>query len=122
MSYDIDLEIDTGGPERHIVQEFNITYNVAAMLNRALDGWPGNKYPGTQSEVHSFQHLHGWKAGAAYVPLLIAYYFLTDPNNETELRSLEPTNNWGTLEQLITFLDLLLESLKAHPKTSLNVY
>lgn len=122
MSYDIDLEIDTGGPEQHIVAEFNITYNVEAMLRRALDTWVGNQFPNTKSEVRTFQDLDGWKAGGAYLPLLTAYYFLTDSNNETELRSLEPSNNWGTLEHLVTFLDRLLETLKAHPKTTLNVY
>lgn len=121
MSYDIDLVIDTGGRMPHVVEEFNITYNVSGMLDLAFDTWTGN-YPGSGNPVHSISDLNKWKAEQAYVPVLLALNFLKDPKNETELRAREPINRWGALEELVDFLERFLESLKAHPLTTIAVF
>lgn len=121
MSYDIDLLIDTGGPEPYSVAEFNITYNILEMLRLALrETWPGNSYPGG-SQVTSLADLHTWKSGSVIVPITLALVFLKDPANEEALRLLEPANGWGTLEQLIDFLTTLRVVLGNHPKTTFFV-
>lgn len=122
MSYDIDLTIDTGGPEPHRIMEFNITSNIDKMMHLAFrETWPGNRYSSANSHVTCISDLHKWKSGAADVPLGLALVFLKDPANEEALRLLESSNGWGTLEQLIDFLTYLRVALENHPKTIFTV-
>jgi len=116
VSYDIDLTIDTGDESPHVVEEFNITYNVAGMLEYAAAASPYNL------GWLSFRDLYNQKAGQVSAWCGFILRELRDPDNAAELKKLEPENGWGTRSELIGFLERLEYATKRHSKTIIKVY
>lgn len=116
MSYDIDLTIDTGAESPHVIEEFNITYNVAGMLEHAATLSPYNL------GWFSFRDLHNRKAGTVSAWCSFVLAELRHPDNAAELKKLEPENGWGTRSELIGFLERLEYATKRHSKTVIKVY
>jgi len=108
MSYDLSLQIDTGGTEPAYLdmRAENITYNLGPMLRlvlhkdglRALDGMLG-------SEVIPL-------VSAALARMAAA---------PTECKAIEAPNGWGTYEQCFQWLIDLKEDCEQHPKARLGV-
>ena len=104
MSYDISLEIDTGGPEAACVGDWNITYNVRPMCEAAgLRIWA----------------LQGASAREAGLLVRAAIgRLLADPE---AFRPLEPGNGWGSYIDLLGALPILAELCERHPKAIVRV-
>ena len=106
MSYDIFLEVDTGGEDLTTVVEVgNYTSNVSPMWTQAL-GRP-------------LYELHGMSAAEA-VPLLYAGIaaMRADPDG---YRALNPANGWGRFEGALGYLKTLRDACAEHPKTVIRV-
>lgn len=106
MSYDIDLEIDTGGPEPAAVgHSFNMTSNVGPMWRKA------------GADLAEFE---GKNAGAM-VPVLDAAIGRMQANPD-EYRTLNPSNGWGSYEGCLEFLQELRAEFSAHPNATVRVW
>jgi hypothetical protein len=105
VSYDIWLQIDTGGPEPATVTEGrNMTSNVAPMWRLA------------GADLADF---HDRTAGEC-VPLLRAA--IADMEDRPgKYRPLNPDNNWGSYETCLRFLRELLDDFVRHPKATVAV-
>ncbi len=105
MSYDIYLEIDTGGPEPAVIDNnHNMTSNVAPMWRRA------------GADLADF---HG-KPAADCIPLLRAA--IADMKaHPGRYKPLNPENGWGSYEGCLLFLRELLEDFTRHPKATVAV-
>ena len=113
MSYDIWLEIDTGGKERAQVAEVgNYTSNVGEMWGRALDH-------ARVTQRTSLRDLHGWSASKA-IPILIKAVTWFEENME-EMQELNPPNGWGDARGALSYLRTLLDECRAHPKAEIRV-
>jgi hypothetical protein len=104
MSYDVYLEIDTGGTEPVEVSWLNHTSNTAAMWRAAgcdiaeCDGRPAANFAeGLASAIEAIE---------------------SDPDR---YRQYEPPNGWGTLETTLKFLRDLLHACQCHPRTTVRV-
>lgn len=105
MSYDISLDIDTGGPEPATVWDgWNITSNVAPMWR--LSG----------ADLADFD---GRRAGDC-LPTLIdaAIDMATNPDKYTPLN---PKNGWGDYEDCLEAMAKLLHALGRHPLATIRV-
>lgn len=108
MSYDIDLEIDTGGPELATVYEVgNYTSNVSPMWALAL-GFP-------------LRDLHGRQCGDCIADLKRAVDDILDPVNRATYEAMNPSNGWGDHEGAADYLVRLLSACRCHPKASIRV-
>jgi len=118
MSYDIDLTIDTGGEEPYVVEEFNITYNIRPMLQAAAEASDFNLGWFTLSD------LDGAKAGqvSAWAKFMLQKLKSDDPAMQAELAHREPKNNWGSLPQLVQFMEAFEFACRRHPKTTVKVH
>lgn len=107
MSYDIHLEIDTGGPEYAMVEDVgNYTWNCGAMFANAIGCGLGE--------------LDGQNAGewsnklAAGVAHMLANPSIYLPMN--------PENGWGDYESATQYLSKLASACARHPKARIRVY
>jgi hypothetical protein len=108
VSYDIYLEIDTGGPERATVFEVgNYTSNVWRMWELALG--------------ESLSDLHGRQAADCIALLEGAVAHMRDPANIATYEAMNPSNGWGRHSSATDYLARLLEGCKQHPKTTIYV-
>lgn len=106
MSYDICLQIDTGGAEPATVRDIgNYTANVSGMWAEAL-GYP-------------LADLHGRTAADAVGDLRQAVQRMA--SEREKYRAMEPSNGWGSYEGARDYLTDLLDGCVAHPKTSIYV-
>lgn len=106
MSYDIYLEIDTGGPEPAAVgRDFNMTSNVGPMWRKA------------GADLADF---HGENAGAMARVLDAAIGKMTAYPDE--YRALNPSNGWGTYEGCVEFLRELRDEFTRHPNATVRVW
>lgn len=106
MSYDIRLEIDTGGPEPATVgREFNMTSNVAPMWRRA---------------GADLAAADGKSAGGLVLFLDAAIRRMKA--NPDEYRAMDPPNGWGTYEGCLEFLQELRDACAANPNTIVRVW
>ncbi len=109
MSYDIDLEIDTGGPEDTwpiAVEIGNYTSNVSPMWRTALGG-------------KSLREFHHASCSEAAGPLAEAVARMeADPAAYEEMN---PSNGWGDYEGALAYLRALAEACAAHPKCRIRV-
>lgn len=104
MSYDIDLEIGTGGDESVTVYTWNYTSNCAPMWRAA------------GADLAEFDG----RPASACAPILAAAL--------TELRAhpatyqeLNPPNGWGSYDSLVEALDQLRVAMNTHPATTVRV-
>lgn len=104
MSYDVSLEVDTGGPEAVEVYSRNHTSNTAAMWREA------------GCDIASF---HGAGAGTFSVALDGAIRDMEErPKHYAKWNA---PNGWGSYETTLEFLRDLLDACKRHPATKVSV-
>lgn len=106
MSYDVWLEIDTGGRYfASVCDSINHTSNTVGMWDAGLG--------------FRFRELEE-KTGAEAIPHLErAIAYLKAEHNLNTLLQMEPSNRWGTLETATEFLEELLALCEAHPRASI---
>lgn len=104
MSYDVDLEIDTGGPEPAWVWSRNHTSNTSRMWATAgcdlaeFDGKPASELAPVLGSAISVME--------------------ADPDR---FRQMEPANRWGTYETTMEFLVAIYNACGEHPLTTVRV-
>ncbi len=105
MSYDIHLEIDTGGPEPAWVgRDWNYTSNCGPM-------W--------RSAGADLAEFHGQFAGNVLHVLDKALAEMEA--NPATYRAMDPENGWGSYDTLLPALRELREMFAAHPKATVRV-
>lgn len=106
MSYDIWLEIDTGGEDRARVWDgWNFTSNVSGMWRAA----------GTDLAEH-----HDKKAGDVSGELEAAITELEA--NPVKYKAMDSPNKWGTYDDLVPALKRLLAAYREHPLATVQVW
>jgi hypothetical protein len=105
MSWDVWLEMDTGGPIKTEVSEsFNYTHNCNCMLRDVGIEW---------SEMRNM------KGKDVVFMLDIAIEKLkSDPE---KYRKMNPSNGWGSYDSLLSVLERIVEDFSMHPKATLGV-
>jgi hypothetical protein len=107
MSYDIWLEIDTGGPEPATVAEVgNYTSNVSGMWADALGRSLGD-YHGAPCSEAAGSLLRGVERMKA------------DP---AHYEAMNPENGWGDYEGALKYLEQLYEACTRHPKATIAIW
>ncbi len=104
MSYDVWLEVDTGGPEPVEVWERNHTSNTAGMWRGAgldLGGCDGRQ---------AAQVVEGVAAAVEVME--------RDPER---FRAMNPPNGWGSYESCLAFLTAIRDACVAHPATTVRI-
>jgi hypothetical protein len=106
MSYDVWLEIDTGGPERaSITQSRNMTSNVAPVWRAAFcDVALFDEKQAGDCVRHLVRGLDGLRRNPRSFDNLV-----------------RGDGSWGTVESAIEFLEGLLADFRAHPKCTVRV-
>ena len=105
MSYDVDLVIDTGGPEPATVWgDWNYTYNCAEMWGKA--GIDLNAY-------------HG-KPAAECIPLLRSGIAELE-DHPGKYKPMNPKNGWGGYDSSLTALRKMFDGFVRHPKAIVKV-
>lgn len=107
MSYDIRLEIDTGGPHPAAVTEYrNPTYNLAEMFAAAL-------------RTKSIRDLEG-KTGAETAQQLREA--VDDMRARPEhFEQFNPPNGWGDYDGAVETLEWMLGAALSHPKATWRI-
>lgn len=108
MSYDVSLQISTGGEQFATVYSDNITSNVARMYNLAL------------FKENGLNYIHGMSAKC--VSDLLARAVSKMKDYPGSFKSLEPKNGWGTAQQALSFLERLQQACIEHPGTTVYIY
>jgi hypothetical protein len=104
MSYDIWLQVDTGGPEPLTTGDWNFTSNVSRMWRAA------------GADLAEF---HG-KSAAECAPVLRSAIAVLEADPD-RFSAMDSPNGWGTYRQLVPALRRLLGLFEAHPKTTVAV-
>jgi len=105
VSYDVYLEISTGGPSPKAVFDRNHTSNTASMWREAgcdiaeFDGRPAREFAVALAEA--IQDISG--------------------NPDYWQRHHAPSNGWGTVDTTLRFLSDLLVGCTLHPDTTVRV-
>lgn len=107
MSYDIWLEIDTGGPEPATVDEVgNYTSNVSGMWKDALG--------------RSLGDYHGAPCVEAAGPLRSGIDRMrADP---ARYQAMNPANGWGNYQGALAYLERLYQGCCNHPKATIRIW
>lgn len=107
MSYDVYLEIDTGGAEPAALGDsLNYTYNCGPMFRLALG----------RDGINS---LEGELAGTAIQTLRSGIAEMEDEPGK--YKALNPENGWGSYEGALQFLRDILTACVRHPKATIRV-
>jgi len=107
MSWDINLEINTGKKFVEVTEERNITFNVSPMYYKAIkleDGVRG---------------LHKMSATKA-IPILKNAINDMIQNSE-EYKQLNPKNGWGNYEYALEILQWLLKKCDDNPMCRIRI-
>jgi hypothetical protein len=108
MSYDIELQIDTGGEWPATIEDIgNMTSNVSPMWSKAL-GFP-------------LADLHGRIAGTVLDDLRRAIQHINDPAHVEVYEALEPDNGWGSRKGAAQYLGKLLDACQRHPNCTIEI-
>lgn len=107
MSYDIWMEMDTGGEEPAQVDEVgNYTCNCSPMFRKALGGISLSELDGRAGGEVAEQVSTGVKA------------MIDDP---ATYEAMNPTNGWGDYESALDYLKRLALACRRHPKARIRV-
>ena len=107
MSYDIGMEVDTGGEYPVSVGEWhNYTYNVGPMFRKAFGGDGVNDIHGLTGEV-----------AAPLIDKAMTYM----REHMDEMRELNPANGWGDAGGALKFLAKIHEEALYHSKAVVGV-
>lgn len=105
MSYDIWLEIDTGGESpAALTDTWSPTFNLGAMFRLALG--------------HRLTEFNG-TLGRDAIPTL-ENAILEMLKNPAMFKELNPPNGWGSYEGALEFLNELLIACTHHPKATIR--
>lgn len=106
MSYDIWLEMDTGGPEpARVTEAWNYTSNCGQMWRTA------------GADLADF---HG-KTAADCLPVLDAAIAELQAHPDT-YEAMNPPNGWGSYDTLVPQLEVLAQEFRYHPKATVRVW
>lgn len=105
MSYDVWLEIDTGGAEPAALTDWNYTSNCGPMWRAA---------GANLSEFHG-------KVASECLPLLQMALALMR-REPARFEAMNPDNGWGSYDTLLPALDKLAAQFAAHPKATVKVH
>jgi hypothetical protein len=110
VSYDVWLQIDTGGPRMaEVGQSINYTSNVRPMWDKALEG----------AAIPGVAEMHGRLASDCIDPLEGAIRRMRlDP---WDFEAMNPPNGWGDAAGAREFLEVLLAMCEAHPRATVVV-
>lgn len=113
MSYDVWLEVDTGGPERAAlnVLDVNYTSNVSPMWTMALGANLGDLIEENEKEGRTAGRLVGLLSDAVEK-------MRAEP---AAFQAMNPENGWGRYEGALEFLDKIRAACEAHPLAYLRV-
>lgn len=126
MSYDVWLMKDAcpcckrDWPD---LGSFNLTHNVNGIVDACLraHGDVKAKNPdGTTYEMNSWGRLDGWVAGDAVPVLERALAEAQNPARLREFRAMEPSNGWGTLEDVRRVMAEFLVACRQHPDAKIR--
>lgn len=107
MSYDVYIEIDTGGPEPAILcDDMNYTFNCSPMFRDALGG-------------NGINDLHDKACGDAIPMLRRAVADMED--RPAHYKKMNPDNGWGDYSGALSFLRAILDRCVQHPKATVRV-
>lgn len=109
MSYNVYLEIDTGGPEEDwpiAVEIGNYTANVSPMWHKALGG----------VSLRDFHLVNAREAAPKLAEAVKAMQ--ADPD---AYRAMNPPNGWGDYDGALRYLRDLAEACAKHPKCRILV-
>ncbi len=107
MSYDIHLEIDTGGPDPGQVCDVgNHTWNCSPMFVKAIG--------------ESLTDLDGRVAGEVAEQLCLGVKAMLDDPGGYE--ALNPPNGWGSYDSALAYLQNLALACRRHPKATIRVW
>lgn len=106
MSYDVRLEIDTGGENPADLTEWrDPTYNLGPMFSLAL-GAPFRSFDG--------------KIAGEFIPFLRSAIAAME-DSPAKFKELNPKNGWGDYDGALTFFrEFLVDCLK-HPKATVRI-
>lgn len=104
MSYDVWLEIDTGGPEPAYLTDWNYTSNCAPMWRAA------------GADLAQFDG----KAASECLPVLDAA-IAEMAANPAKYRAMDPANGWGSYDGLLPDLRELADQFRSHPRATVRV-
>jgi len=108
MSYDIDIQIDTGTGDLHTIEEVgNYTSNLAGMW------WDAFGY--------SFADLDGRSCSEAAPLIAAALVKMRDPANFEKYKAMEPSNGWGDMDSAIDFVQKTHDACLRHPRGQLRI-
>jgi hypothetical protein len=112
MGYDVSFEIDTGGTEPFILENFNHTFNCSRMFCDAL------RIAGLH-ETDGIRALH--KKSAEDVRQYLQSAIEDMQSRKDYYQRFNPENNWGSYETAIQFLKDLEKMAAKHPKSIIDV-
>lgn len=112
MSYDISLEIDTGGDVPFEIYECNITFNLYKMFSVAFQDAFG-------VESDSINFLDGMNAGEAVIHLERAIRRMK--KEPDAYKRYDSPNGWGLYIHALPFLERWLSACRENPKTIISV-
>jgi hypothetical protein len=108
MSYDVWLEIDTGGPEP------------ARILGADFWNYTSNCAPMWRAAGANLAEFHGKPAGECS-PLLKQAVVDMEQSPE-KYEAMNPENGWGSYKTLLPALRELLSMFEAHPRATVGVW
>lgn len=109
MSYDIYLEIDTGGKEKAQVGDwYSPTYNLSPMFCKAFGG-------------DGVRELSGKSGKEAARMIHKALTDMMDPDKVNDYKKLNPPNGWGDYDGAIEVLGKIMQDCISHPKATVHV-
>ena len=110
MSYDVWLEIDTGGEHPHSLTEcYSPTYNLGPMFRLALSG---------DEQGEGVPDWNGMFASELISKLREAIAAMED--DPAKFKRLNPENGWGNYEGALNFLSEILRQCIQHPKATVR--
>lgn len=110
LSLDVSLYVPSiDSPDREEVFDYNITHNLGRMADEAgvYDAcWRPDE--------------HGWTHARDIIPELTLglAQLVTDPDRFSEFN---PTNNWGSYQGLVRFVEAYLEACQKYPDAEIHV-
>jgi hypothetical protein len=107
MSYDVQLVVDTGGPELVLVEDVgNYTSNVAPIFEAAL--------------LHPLSELDGRRG--TEVRAAVSGALRTMEREQERFEAMNPLNGWGDAKGAYTFLMSIYAACERHPRATVKVY
>lgn len=119
MSYDLWLEIDTGGEFNARVFDIgSITWNVGPMFAVSF------RAVGIEEMIDpdrfGIHALRGRIAGELLPKLEAAVQWLK--NHREEMEKLNPSNGWGNYEDALRYVETMVEGCSEHPKATFGLW